>query len=167
MRLDKNILLFIFIIFVNVYLVSGSCDDGQVDINSASLKELDKLDGIGKTKAQAIIDSRPFDSVDDLVDVAGIGDATLEKIISQGLACVSDEDKEIDRDIVKDNLKESELVELKNEETKSIINLNSPVVEKQEYEVVYESRDGKISKYAIYGFSLFLVLIIIVLLFWR
>jgi len=41
---------------------------GPVDINSASAQELDKLPGIGKARAQAIIDHRPFKSTSELVD---------------------------------------------------------------------------------------------------
>lgn len=49
----------------------------QVNINTASKDELDGLKGIGPTKAQAIVDYRtkngPFNSVDDLQKVPGIG----------------------------------------------------------------------------------------------
>jgi DNA uptake protein ComE-like DNA-binding protein len=41
---------------------------GAVDINSASAQELDKLPGIGKARAQAIIAHRPFKSTSELVD---------------------------------------------------------------------------------------------------
>ncbi len=61
----------------------------EVDINTATLEELDQIAGIGPKYAQAIIDARPFSSVDDLVKVKGIGEKTLGKIKEQGLACVS------------------------------------------------------------------------------
>ena len=60
-----------------------------ININTASLQELDKITGIGPKYAQAIIDARPFSSVDDLLKVKGIGEITLQKIKEQGLACVS------------------------------------------------------------------------------
>jgi competence protein ComEA len=55
-----------------------------VDLNTASADELDALPGIGPTTAEAIIDHRerngPFASVEDLLDVRGIGDAKLEQL---------------------------------------------------------------------------------------
>ena len=57
---------------------------GPVNINTASLAELDTLPGVGPTTAQAIIDHReqqgPFQTVDELLDVRGIGDAKLDEL---------------------------------------------------------------------------------------
>jgi competence protein ComEA len=55
-----------------------------VNINTADAATLaDRLNGIGLKKAQEIVSFRekngPFKSIDDLVNVTGIGAATLEK----------------------------------------------------------------------------------------
>ncbi|BBX15815.1 hypothetical protein CRI77_14060 [Mycolicibacterium duvalii] len=57
---------------------------GLVDLNSATLEELDTLPGIGPVTAAAIVAWRDahgrFDSVDQLGDVDGIGPARLDKL---------------------------------------------------------------------------------------
>ncbi len=60
----------------------------RVDINIASLKELDALMGVGPAIAQRIVDGRPYYSVDDLLNVKGIGEQTIQGIKKQGLAYV-------------------------------------------------------------------------------
>lgn len=55
-----------------------------VDVNVATIEQLDTLPGIGPVTAQAILDWRAangtFTSVDELLEVDGIGDATLADI---------------------------------------------------------------------------------------
>jgi competence protein ComEA len=57
---------------------------GPLDLNTATLDQLDELPGIGPATAKAIIDEREkrgrFKSVDDLLDVRGIGPAKLDAI---------------------------------------------------------------------------------------
>ena len=57
---------------------------GLINVNTAAVSELEELPGVGEVIGQAIVDYRtengPFTSVDQLLDVSGIGDATLENI---------------------------------------------------------------------------------------
>lgn len=57
----------------------------MVNINTATKEELMTLSGIGETKAEAIISYRektPFQKIEDLKNVSGIGDSTFEEIKS-------------------------------------------------------------------------------------
>ena len=51
-----------------------------IDINSADISLLISLPGLGEKTAQRIIDGRPYESVDDLRKVEGIGEKTLDGI---------------------------------------------------------------------------------------
>lgn len=57
---------------------------GLININTADKTALMTLDGIGEVKAQAILDYRaengPFAGVNELLNVSGIGEKTLDKI---------------------------------------------------------------------------------------
>jgi competence protein ComEA len=65
-------------------VTGGAVAGGLVNVNSAIATELEELPGIGEVIAQRIIDYRtengPFATVDELLDVSGIGDAILESI---------------------------------------------------------------------------------------
>jgi competence protein ComEA len=57
---------------------------GKVNVNTATLEELVLLPGIGESRAKALIETRKrrggFKSVDELLEVKGIGDASLERL---------------------------------------------------------------------------------------
>lgn len=67
--------------------VPGGSAGGLMNINTASATELEDLSGIGEVLAATIVEYRtqngPFASVDDLLDVSGIGPATLDEIRDQ------------------------------------------------------------------------------------
>ncbi len=72
------------ILFCGALLVAGLAQAGSVNINQADAAVLStELNGIGEKKAQAIIDYRtqhgPFTTLEDLQNVKGIGDQTIEK----------------------------------------------------------------------------------------
>ena len=67
-------------IFLSVEVLAS----GLVNINAASLEELDTLPGIGPSKAQAIIDYRQvngdFETIEDVMNVSGIGQTTFDNM---------------------------------------------------------------------------------------
>lgn len=73
----KKLLLFIVMFFgLNSFALA-------VDINTATVKELEAIKGIGPGKAKAIVEYRqvngPFSSVDDLAKVKGFSATSVEK----------------------------------------------------------------------------------------
>lgn len=71
------------ILGVSLALASAGAFAGKVNINEADAATLAGLSGIGEARAEAIIAYRkahgPFRSIDDLVNVKGIGPAFLDK----------------------------------------------------------------------------------------
>ncbi|RFU65778.1 helix-hairpin-helix domain-containing protein [Peribacillus glennii] len=70
--------------------ISGSAANGgsagvKVNINTAEAAELETLSGIGPSKSSAIIEYRekngPFQKIEDLKNITGIGDKTFEKLM--------------------------------------------------------------------------------------
>lgn len=60
-------------------ITDNPVENNCININTASITELDSLDGIGPSTAQKIIDSRPYNLITDLLKVSGIGQATYDK----------------------------------------------------------------------------------------
>lgn len=77
-RLRKLLIILLFVLF------SSAAFAEQVNINTADAPTIAAvLDGVGAVKAQAIVAYRdsngPFQTLEDLLNVNGIGPATLEK----------------------------------------------------------------------------------------
>ncbi|WBX82280.1 helix-hairpin-helix domain-containing protein [Virgibacillus salarius] len=62
--------------------LSGTETNEKLRINQASVEEIESLSGIGPAKAEAIVRYReengPFTTIDDLLNVSGIGEKTIE-----------------------------------------------------------------------------------------
>lgn len=62
-------------------------DMAPINVNTADVELLTELPGIGPSRAEALIEERetngPFESVDDLERVSGIGPATIDRMRDQ------------------------------------------------------------------------------------
>jgi len=62
-------------------------EEGKVHLNSATQQEVETLNGIGPKKAEAILmyreENGPFHSVEQLTEISGIGEKTVENIRDQ------------------------------------------------------------------------------------
>ena len=67
-----------------ISIESDGAYDTVININTASVHHLQRIDGIGETRALAIVEYREahggFESVEELVNVSGIGEKTLDAI---------------------------------------------------------------------------------------
>ena len=150
---------YIILLLLMLSFVSAGC----VDINSATLEELDEIVGVGEAYAGRIMEDRPFDSVDDLIKVKGIGPITLEKIKTQDLACVNGEVEEFEG-VEEDFEEEGEEIEkvIENEKDEEIVLSPEPpkmisLNANGDSELIYESKDSRIMNFLPYVFSVFLI----------
>ena len=65
-------------------VATGSC----VDINTADAAELQNIKHIGDVRVNLLIELRPYNSVEDLSRIKGIGPARIAEIIAQNVACI-------------------------------------------------------------------------------
>jgi competence ComEA-like helix-hairpin-helix protein len=158
----KKLVLMLFIL-VLINTLSASCSSDQIDVNTASLEKLDEITYIGPAKAQAIIDARPYQTLDDLVNAYGIGEATLEKVKAQGLACVEGENNE------EGNPKVKIEQEKDSDETSKPLSFIEAEKTKEKYEqtiqlspqtIKSENSEIEEGNYAFYGLAVFCILLL-------
>lgn len=64
-------------------------DDSQdssekcININTATVEQLDTLNGVGPSMAQKIIEGRPYSKIEDLLNISGVGEVTFTKFKDQ------------------------------------------------------------------------------------
>ncbi|MBE9536419.1 MAG: helix-hairpin-helix domain-containing protein [Proteobacteria bacterium] len=90
LRAKKHLGLFVLVgiaAFLFSSVSQSLAEEGKVNINTATVKELQKLKGIGKTIAKRIVayreDVGTFKEIADIKKVKGVGKGTLEKIADQ------------------------------------------------------------------------------------
>ena len=86
-KVSKIFLSMSFLIAAFFLMSTQAHAEEKIDINKASIKELQRLEGIGKTLASRIIEYRtlngPFQNTKEIMKINGIGKMTYEKISSQ------------------------------------------------------------------------------------
>ena len=86
MKKLKNLLVSCLLILAFAFVCQPAFAQGKVNLNTASVEQLVELKGIGEKTAEKIIEYRnhkKFSSVDELANIKGIGDMTLEKLRDQ------------------------------------------------------------------------------------
>ncbi|TNJ67931.1 helix-hairpin-helix domain-containing protein [Paenibacillus hemerocallicola] len=70
---------------VQAKVADSTAQEKMIDLNRASVSELDKLPGIGPSKAKAIVEYREkqgaFRTIEELKQVKGIGDKTFDSLL--------------------------------------------------------------------------------------
>jgi hypothetical protein len=164
---NKKLVLIFVLLFIPFIL--AEC----VDINTASADQLDVIKWVGPATAENIINTRPFDSVDDLLKVSGIGEIKLQDIKDEGIACVkdtnSDSSSDSEGDDSNDDLRDGDKItysatntDEKTEKDLEPISINPKDINTESY----KQKQGKLKKsdYALYGLIIFGVGIIILFL---
>jgi competence ComEA-like helix-hairpin-helix protein len=144
----KILLLFLF------FMASGLAAD-CIDINEDGVDKLDELSGIGPAKAEAIIGGRPYKSLEDLLEIKGIGESTLDKIKKQEIVCTINESNKKKTE----DTEEKDTVLFKVPSSKRVLKLESS--NQLEDKVIYRSKNQVISENAIYLFAGFLIFLLI------
>jgi competence protein ComEA len=79
-RLFLIFIVLVVLIFAGIYVWRWWSARQPVDINRASIEQLQTLPQVGPVTAREIIAGRPYATPEDLKRVKGIGDQTFEKM---------------------------------------------------------------------------------------
>ena len=60
-------------------------EDMNIDLNTATQEDLERLPMIGKERAKLIIENRPFEDWDDLRDIEGFSEGMIDDLKSGGV----------------------------------------------------------------------------------
>lgn len=162
--MDKTIVLvFLLLAIISLtFVISATCEEGQIDINTASLEELDKIIWVGKPTAEKIINARPFGSIDELVKVSGIAEGKLADIKEQGLACVDEEESEDETTEINEEKKESipaSALIVEEEETMKTEQLDTINLSTKDIKSENNNENSEKNRYAVYGLVAFCFLL--------
>ncbi len=177
--MNMKIFIFVLVGILIFPLVNSVCEQGQININTASKSELDEIYQIGESRAEQIIQLRLFESIDDLTMVNGIAEKTLNEIKNEGLACVGDEtsqEKNISKtenetnstnfdseENINNNENNEEPVKTNNSPVKLDLNQNSSKEKTDSKDIKKPANKDinkdKIAKYGLAGFCMFLIII--------
>lgn len=69
-----------FVIAAGFFALKRRGASGPLDVNRATAAELERIPGVGPAMAKDIIKGRPYQTMDDLLKIKGIGPKTLEKM---------------------------------------------------------------------------------------
>src|SRR3989339_665007 len=160
--MKKYILILMMLFFIpSIY---SFCNEGQIDINSATLEELDSISGIGPVKAQAIIDTRFYETLDDLINVKGIGEVTLQNIKIEENKSIEIESVDINSEeskdyykLIREDLEQEKIIENSSIEKLEVINLNN--LNTKDIKTDEVNKELKKSNYSVYGLIGFSILL--------
>jgi len=102
----------------------------KININNASKEKLEKINGIGSTTAENIIENKPFCSLDELIDIAGIGEITLKSIIEQDLAYVNPSENCSYKNNESNKTEKIEINTASKKELENIVNIGTVVAQR-------------------------------------
>ncbi|MBN2694824.1 helix-hairpin-helix domain-containing protein [bacterium] len=143
-----RILTVFFGLLISIFLFA------KVNINTADLKGLTKIKGVGKATAQKIVDYRtkngPFKSIEELMKVKGIGKKTFEKIkndIEISVDSSSDSTEDVKTAPIKDEKAEkssnsSNLIDINSASLKELTKLKGVGKKTAEKIVNYREKNG-------------------------